>query len=83
MSSKTMQREGFPNISIRLYEDYDAWLEHRFVELGATFTTLTMRDGLYGSNEGLLQFYDAKNLHTKMDGEQIIQVSVKKSQLQD
>lgn len=77
MSSKTMQREGFPNISIRLYEDYDAWLEHRFVELGATFTTLTMRDGLYGSNEGLLQFYDAKNLHTKMDGEQIIQVSVK------
>lgn len=72
-----MQREGFPNISIRLYEDYDAWLEHRFVELGATFTTLTMRDGLYGSNEGLLQFYDAKNLHTKMDGEQIIQVSVK------
>ena len=77
MSSKTMQREGFPNISIRLYEDYDAWLEHRFVELGATFTTLTMRDGLYGSNEGLLQFYDAKNLHTKMDGEQIIQISVK------
>ena len=72
-----MQREGFPNISIRLYEDYDAWLEHRFVELGATFTTLTMRDGLYGSNEGLLQFYDAKNLHTKMDGEQIIQISVK------
>jgi hypothetical protein len=77
MSAKTMQREGFPNISIRLYEDYDAWLEHRFVELAATFTTLTMRDSLYGNNEGLLQFYDAKNLHTKMDGEQIIQISVK------
>lgn len=70
------QRAGFPNISIKLYQDYDAWLENRFVELGATFTTLTMRDGLYGTNEGLLQFYDAKNLHTKMDGEQIIQISV-------
>lgn len=74
--SKTIQREGYPNISIKLYQDYDAWLEHRFVELAATFTTLTMRDGLYGRNEGLLQFYDAKNLHTKMDGEQIIQISV-------
>ncbi|AHY25174.1 baseplate hub [Pectobacterium bacteriophage PM2] len=76
MTNKTVQREGFPNVSIKLYQDYDAWLEHRFVELGATFTTLTMRDGLYGINEGLLQFYDAKNLHTKMDGEQIIQISV-------
>ena len=77
MTAKSMQREGFPNISIRLYEDYDAWLEHRFVELAATFTTMTMRDSLYGRNEGLLQFYDTKNLHTKMNGEQIIQVSVK------
>ncbi|QIN95387.1 baseplate central spike complex protein [Escherichia phage MN01] len=77
MTVKSMQREGFPNISIRLYEDYDAWLEHRFVELAATFTTLTMRDSLYGRNEGLLQFYDTKNLHTKMNGEQIIQISVK------
>lgn len=76
MTNKTIQREGFPNISIKLYQNYDAWLEHRFVELAATFTTLTMRDGLYGTNEGLLQFYDAKNLHTKMDGEQIIQISV-------
>lgn len=71
-----MQRIGYPNVSIKLYEDYDAWLDNRFVELGATFTTLTMRDGLYGRNEGLLQFYDAKNLHNLMNGEQIIQVSV-------
>lgn len=74
--SNTVQRAGFPNVSIKLYQDYDAWLSNRFVELGVTFTTLTMRDGLYGHNEGLLQFYDAKNLHTKMDGEQIIQISV-------
>ena len=71
-----MQRIGYPNVSIKLYENYDAWLDNRFVELGATFTTLTMRDGLYGRNEGLLQFYDAKNLHNLMNGEQIIQVSV-------
>lgn len=74
--TKMAQRAGYPNISIKLYQDYDAWLENRFVELGATFTTLTMRDGLNGTNEGLLQFYDNKNLHTKMDGNQIIQISV-------
>ncbi|ARW57617.1 baseplate hub subunit [Serratia phage X20] len=74
--SKSVQRAGYPNVSIKLYQDYDAWLQNRFVELAATFTTLTMRDGLYGNNEGLLQFYDNKNLHTKMDGEQIIQISV-------
>lgn len=76
MTNKSIQREGYPNISIKLYQDYDAWQTNRFVELAATFTTLTMRDGLNGVNEGLLQFYDAKNLHTKMDGEQIIQISV-------
>lgn len=74
--TKMAQRAGYPNISIKLYQDYDAWLENRFVELAATFTTLTMRDGLNGTNEGLLQFYDNKNLHTKMDGNQIIQISV-------
>lgn len=71
-----IQRPGYPNISIKLYESYDAWKENRFLELGATFTTLTMRDGLNGRNEGVLQFYDNKNLHTKMDGDQIIQISV-------
>lgn len=72
----SVQRPGYPNLSIKLYEDYDAWQEHRFVELATTVTTLTMRDGLYGRNEGILQFHDAKNLHTKMNGEQIIQISV-------
>ena len=71
-----MQRLGYPNISIKMYENYDAWLDNRFVELAATFVTLTMRDGLFGKNEGLLQFYDSKNLHTLMDGGQIIQISV-------
>lgn len=71
-----LQRPGFPNLSVKLYENYDAWLNNRYLELAATVTTLTMRDGLYGRNEGILQFYDAKNLHTKMNGDQIIQVSV-------
>lgn len=71
-----LQRPGFPNLSIKLYENYDAWLDNRFLELAATVTTLTMRDGLYGRNEGMLQFYDNKNMHTRMNGDQIIQISV-------
>ncbi|ARB05985.1 hypothetical protein fHeYen901_212 [Yersinia phage fHe-Yen9-01] len=74
-----MQREGYPNISVKLYEDYVAWTENRFLELAATFTTLTMRDGLYGINEGILQFYDNQNLHTKLTGNEIIQISVANS----
>ena len=52
----TIQKPGYPNVSIKLYESYDAWKENRFVELAATFTTLTLRDGLFGRNEGMLQF---------------------------
>lgn len=74
-----MQREGFPNISIKLYQNYDNWKENKFLELAATFITLTMRDGLYGRNEGLLQIYDNLNLHTKLVGEEIIQISVANS----
>ncbi|QQK88249.1 baseplate hub subunit [Providencia phage PSTRCR_127] len=70
------QKLGFPNISIKLFQDYNAWLENRFLELGATFVCLTMRDGIYGNNEARLQFYDTKNLHTKLDGDQILQISV-------
>ncbi|ADG60099.1 baseplate hub [Acinetobacter phage Acj9] len=77
------QRPGYPNASIKLYEDYSAWLENRFVELAATFTTLTMRDGLYGRNEGILQFYDGKNLHLRMNGEQIIQISLSTANSKD
>lgn len=72
----SLQSPGFPNLSIKLYENYDAWLSNRYLELAATVTTLTMRDGLFGRNEGILQFYDSKNLHTKMNGDQIIQISV-------
>lgn len=79
----TMQKPGYPNVSIKLYESYDAWKENRFVELGATFTTLTIRDGLFGRNEGMLQFYDNKNIHTKMDGEQIIQISLSNANTND
>lgn len=71
-----MQREGYPNISIKLYEDYDAWVDNRFLELAATFITLTMRDGISGMNEGVLQFFDSKNMHTKISGTEIIQISV-------
>lgn len=74
-----MQREGFPNISIKLYQNYDNWKENKFLELAATFITLTMRDGLYGKNEGLLQIYDNLNLQTKLIGEEIIQISVANS----
>lgn len=73
------QRPGFPNVSIKLYQNYDKWLDNSFIELGATFTTLTMRDSLSGINEGMLQFYDSKNIHNKMNGDQIIQISVSNS----
>lgn len=74
--TKAMQKPGYPNVSVKLYENYDAWKENRFVELGATFTVMTLRDGLYGRNEGMLQFYDTKNIHTKMDSGQIVQISL-------
>lgn len=77
------QRPGYPNVSIKLYEDYDAWQENRFAELAATFTTLTLRDGLYGTNEGILQFYDSKNLHTRLNGEQIVQISLSNANSKD
>ena len=71
-----MQRVGFPNVSIKLYEDYSAWLDHRFIEMGASFITMTLRDSLRGVNEGLLQIYDNKGLHTRLTGNEIIQISL-------
>ncbi|HHY8210901.1 TPA: hypothetical protein ACV72R_001184 [Escherichia coli] len=71
-----MQRTGFPNVSIKLYQDYEAFLNHRFIELGATFVTMTLRDSIRGVNEGLLQFYDNKAMHTKLNGREIIQISL-------
>ena len=73
---KMMQKPGYPNVSIKLYEDFTAWNENRFIELAATFTTLTLRDSLTGRNEGLLQIYDNKNLHTQLNGDQLIQISL-------
>ncbi|HAX2909439.1 TPA: hypothetical protein JWI84_003076 [Escherichia coli] len=46
-----MSTPGFPNVSIKLYEDYTAFSENRFVELGATFITMTLRDSLRGVKE--------------------------------
>ncbi|WP_198643107.1 hypothetical protein [Escherichia coli] len=46
-----MQRTGFPNVSIKLYQDYEAFSESRFIELGATFITMTLRDSLRGVND--------------------------------
>lgn len=77
------QRPGYPNLSIKLYEDYTAWTENRFVELAATMTQLTLRDGLYGINEGILQFYDSKNMHTRLDGDQIVQISMSNANTED
>lgn len=77
-----IQREGFPNISIKLYQNYDTWKDNKFLELGATFITLTMRDGFYGKNEGLLQIYDNLGLQTRLTGEEIIQISVSNANTQ-
>lgn len=77
------QKPGYPNLSIKLFEDYEAWGENRFVELAATMTQMTLRDGLFGINEGILQFYDSKNLHTKLSGDQIIQISMSNSNSKD
>lgn len=71
-----IQRSGFPNISIKLYQDYEAFLSSRFIELGATFVTLTLRDSLRGINEGLLQIYDNKLIHTRMTGKEVVQISL-------
>lgn len=71
-----MQRPGFPSVRIKLFEDYDAWLDARYLDLSATFYTMTLRDGLNGKNEGLLQLYDNKNLQVKMNGSEIIMVSL-------
>lgn len=73
------QRQGFPNASIKLFQDYDAWLENRFLELGGTFITLTTRDNIRGINEGLLQIFDTRNMHTLLTGDEIIQVSLSNS----
>lgn len=37
---------------------------------------MTLRDSLRGVNEGLLQFYDNKAMHTKLTGHEIIQISL-------
>lgn len=71
-----MFKEGFPSISIKLFSNYDAWLENLFLELGATFITTTIRDELSGVSEGLLQFYDVGRLHALMTGDEIVQISL-------
>jgi len=73
-----MQRAGFPNASIKLYKDLDAWANNQYKELGATFITLTLRDSLMsGINEGLLQIYDNSLMHTTLTGNEIIQITLK------
>lgn len=73
------QKQGFPNLSVKLYEDITAWKENRFIELAATITVITLRDSLFGTNEGILQFYDSKSMHTKLTGENLIAISVANS----
>ncbi|MFP9219972.1 hypothetical protein, partial [Enterococcus faecalis] len=31
-----LQRPGYPNLSVKLFDSYDAWSNNRFVELAAT-----------------------------------------------
>ena len=76
MNNSNIQRPGFPNASIKLYKNYDSWLQNTYIEMGATFISLTMRDGLYGNNEGLLQVYDITSIHTHMTGDELISVKV-------
>lgn len=76
MSAKVTQRLGFPNASIRLYENYDNWLQNNFIEMGATFISMTLRDGLYGTNEGLISVYDITSMHTHMSGDELIEVKI-------
>ncbi|WJZ28092.1 baseplate hub [Serratia phage 92A1] len=71
-----MQRPGFPSVRVKLFEDYDAWLDNRYLDLSATFYTITIRDSLNGVNEGLIQIYDNKDLQQKMDGNEIISISL-------
>lgn len=61
--------------SIKLYENYNAWLENKFLELGATFITMTFRDSL-SLNEGLVQIYDNTSLHVGLTGNEIFQISL-------
>lgn len=68
-------RPGFSNVSIKLFEDYDAWLDNRFIEFAGTFVSLNTRDGLSEGSSGLFQVYDTRNLHTKINGREIIQIS--------
>lgn len=73
-----LQRAGFPNASIKLYRTVDAWANNHYIELGATFITLTIRDSLMsGINEGLLQIYDDSLLHTTLTGNEIIQITLR------
>ncbi|UOX40571.1 baseplate hub [Aeromonas phage GomatiRiver_11] len=74
----TQQRQGYPNLSVKLYESYDAWLENRFLEMAGAMISMTIRDGLMnGINEGLLQIMDTKSLQTMLSGNELIQISVK------
>lgn len=61
--------------SIKLYRDYDAWLDNIFLELGASFITMTIRDSMQ-VNEGLIQIYDDRSIHTGLTGNEIIQISI-------
>ena len=69
-------------VSVKLFENYDAWLENRFLELGATFTAITIRDSM-NLNEGLLQVYDSRNLHVGLTGNEIIQISGSSSKINE
>lgn len=72
-----MQKQGFPNITVQLYDDYNAYMDNSYIDMTPSLISLTMRDGLIsGINEGLLQVHDEADLHTKLTGEEFIRVVV-------
>lgn len=70
-----LQRPMFPNLSIKLYDNMEMLPKKNYIELTPSVIVTTLRDTLFGVNEGILQFYDSRNLHTKLSGNEIIHIS--------
>lgn len=65
----------FPNLSIKLYDNMEMLPKKNYIELTPSVIVTTLRDTLFGVNEGILQFYDSRNMHTKLSGNEIITIS--------
>ncbi|QJT71707.1 baseplate hub subunit [Shewanella phage Thanatos-1] len=70
------QRPGFPNASIKLFSNINDWQDNKYTDMSMAFITLTMRDTIYGTTEGMLQVYDSGKLHTRLTGNEFIMVNL-------